>query len=413
MLINRLSFVSAFAVSVFFGTLTNTAMAQSCRSSDEYAKSFSNVFDGAQYTDSKTLPKKCITASMKLMENWTDSLKAKSKPFAYCTSNSRLEFSKEGLCKSEQLVDNIHTLFVATMDCLDIPPKAIFPLFNVESGFFPNAVAPGGEDAGIGQMTPVAAADVNQRWDWLESHINNSMNPSCKKLAPYLSQLKAPDRMNPEQHVCGFVDPEINPLRNALYSGFLFLVNTKYFTDLFQEKNIKFRIESLVGSNVSPEEVHKLVHLLSIFSYNKGYVWMRDKFLNFLETQESKMKVDGELLASLNKDILDLEAQIQEMKRTKQILHIPALREELEKKSSQLVQIQKNSHGPVLTLDAFHYRNFSKNSMIGFLKKQDSSHYIELVLNRNDSIEKKYGIGACGDFEVSRKSSALDKMIWQ
>lgn len=413
MLINRLLFVNVIAVPVLLIAVTDIARAQSCRSSDDYARSFSNVFEGAQSSDSKTLPKKCITASMKLMENWTDSLKAKSKPFAYCTSSSRLEFSKEGLCKSDQLIDNIHTLFVATMDCLDISPKAIFPLFNVESGFFPNAVAPGGEDAGIGQMTPVAAADVNQRWNWLASHINNSTNPSCKKIAPYLSQLKAPDQMSSEQHVCEFVNSEINPLRNALYSGFLFLVNTKYFTDLFQEKNIKFRIESLVGSNVSSEEVHKLVHLLSIFSYNKGYVWMRDKFLLFLETQERKMKVDGELLASMNKEILDLEAQIQEMKRTKQILHIPALRQELEKKSRQLVEIQSNSFGPVLTMNSFHYRNFSKNSMIGFFKKQDSSNYIELVLNRNDSIEKKYGIGACGDFEVSRKSSALDHMIWQ
>lgn len=389
----------------------NTADAQNCMPAEAYENSFANVFNGSEATTYATLPTQCIETSMQLMEKWAKSLKSKSMPFAYCDSpQSQPTKSKKPLCRSEKLITNVHKLFQATMDCLDIPAKAIFPLFNVESGFFPNAVAPGGEDAGIGQMTPIAATDVNQYWGWLEAHVYSSTRSSCKTLAPYLNQLKTPENVN--EHICQFVSAEVNPLRNALYSGFLFLVNTKYFSDLFLENNIKYRIDFLVGQTTSEQEIQKLIHLLSILSYNKGYAWMRDKFLMYIEKEEAKLNVDGAQLSFLNSEIFAIEKQIQELKKTKDITNIQVLREKLEAMKINYRELTKNIAGPSLELDVFHYRNFSKKSMIGFFKKEDSSHYIELVLSRNDAIEQKFGVGTCGDFEVAQKSSALDFMIW-
>ncbi len=300
------------------------------------------------------IPTQCIETSMDLMDALVSS-SSKFKPYAYCQEGSDKPVrSKIPLCRSEKLVQKIQMQFQLVMDCLDIPAKAIFPLINVESGFYPNAAAPGGEDTGIGQVTPIAALDVDMRWSWLEDHIQASPKASCKSLQPLLPTLKLQEMES--AFICKMIDPAVNPLRNSLYTGYIFLLNSKYYSDYFLENDVPNRLSALMGRQIESHEVDEIIHLLNILTYNMGFEWMRSKFAKYLETQEA--------------------------------------------------------NGASLDMETFDYKNFHKDSFIGFLKKEDSSRYIKLVIDRNNAVEQKLGQGTCSEFKNIRPSSALEHMIW-
>ncbi len=394
-------------------TLFTTVHAEDCRDASAYETSAIDLSTNESTQLFDQLPTQCVETSMQLMKQWTKSLNRSSKPFVHCDPTSGiLERSKTPLCLTEKLIANTQKLFVAVTDCLDIPAKALFPLINVESGFLPNAAAPNGEDSGIGQITPIAATDVNSRWLWLEAHVTGSTKSSCKALVPHLPTLKF-DESLVENHICEFTRPEINPVRNILYAGYIFLLNTKYFNDLFLEQNLTNRLGILNGQSITTEQQNQVIHLLSILSYNKGFAWMREKFLMYLAREEAKLSFDIDDLLILANEIQTIEKQIQEAKEALIVQGIPELREVWRQKKLRYQELLNlRQHEYVLDFKVFHYRNFSTDSMIGFFKQQDSSRYIELVIERNDSIEDKFGVGTCSDFDHPRRSSALDHMIW-
>lgn len=405
--------ISISAALLFF--MLTPAVSHSIEKCDDTTKAFETVEDLIQIPVDSTwthelLPTQCIESSMDLMDALVKA-SSKFKPYAYCKDNSsKPEKSRIPLCRSEKLVSKIQLQFQMVMDCLDIPSKAIFPLINVESGFYPNASAPGGEDTGIGQVTPIAAEDVELRWDWLEAHIQASDKPSCKNLLPHLPVLRLQEIDS--SFVCKMLDPVVNPLRNTLYTGYIFLLNTKYYRDYFLENNVNNRLSFLIGRQMSASEVDDVIHLLSIMTYNMGFQWTRDKFAKYLETEEAKANMQSEDFNLLSEQITALENRIQEAKKEMKFDEVALLRIELQTKREEFDGFLKAKVTKTIPIETFYYRNFDKNSLIGFLKKEDSSRYIELVIKRNDAIEKKLGEGTCSEFNNIRQSSALDHMKW-
>lgn len=408
MLYNKMAF--AGIISVF---TTFALHAQDCQPVDLYEQNFASSFLSIdQFSEENQLPLQCIDESMQLMEKYVKTLRKSSKPFAYCEGGSvEATRNKTPLCRTEALEVNIQKLFINTMDCLDIPARAMFPIINVESGFFPNAVAPGGEDAGIGQITPIAAEDANSRWAWLETYLLSSTKPSCAALVPHLPAIKV---LNHDHHTCQFVSAEINPLRNMVYAGFIYLINSKYFNDLFIDRDIQRRLEVLTARPMSTEQKNQIIHVLSLLSYNKGFAWMSEKFLAYVDSEEQKSNINTGELTELAREILEIEARINQSQNSADFVSLVGLRVVWKQKKMEYAAAlsRRGNNQYSLNIAAFDYHNFDSGSMISFFKKMDSSRYIELAISRNQTIENTLGVGTCGEFNLKRTSAVLEYMVW-
>lgn len=366
-----------------------------------------------EFSQQSILPVECIEASMELFEKWTKTLKKSSKPFAYCNgANEEVLKKKAPLCKTETLKSNIQKIFVNTMDCLDIPARALFPIINVESGFFPNAVAPRGDDAGIGQVTPIAVQDANSRWSWIANYLASSPKKSCAALASHLTTLQMNE--SPSEHMCQLTHPEFNPQRNLLYAGFIYLINTKYFNDFFSENDLQRRIEVLTAQRLPPELKNQTIHVLSLLAYNKGFPWIRERFLAYIENQEQQSGLDIEQLNQLASEMSEISKKINKSSNHAQFAATSGLRDVLRQKKMKYHATLSRRGNTKYTFKTVQldYHNFSKGSMMHFLRKMDSSKYIELAIARNQSIEDKLGMGTCGDFNFDRQSAVLEFMVW-
>jgi len=356
------------------------------------------------------LPAACIDASMATMEKL---VKANgSRPFAYC-ENGLPKQEKKPLCRTEKLVKGVYDSVHIVADCLNIPAKALFPIMNVESGFFPNAVGVKGNDAGVGQVTPIAALDVNQRWGWLETHVIASSRPSCQYIANILPALQAPT-LPEKEHVCALIDPSTNPLRNSLYAGFFFLLNKKYLNDFFYENEVERRMSALLGRPTTTQEIDDVIHLLNIISYNRGFTEVRDAFLGYLEAREKKAGIDWASLQTLLTEIMELELRIQDAKTAgEDIAVIQTLRDDLATKKEAYNQLLEIRPEEVMDYSLFQIRNNKSGSLRAHLKSVSLHKYLELVLARDESTESKLGAGFCGQLDGVPKSTALDFMIWE
>ena len=264
----------------------------------------------------RALPVECVQLSMTVFDQWTRSLSKSNKPFVTCSSeNSTIKRIKKPLCRTEKLIKKVTKAYNITMDCFDIPSSGFFSIVSVESGFYPNILGNRGDDAGLGQVTGAAAADVDTTWKWVTNYINNSEKSSCRALAPHLKKLKI--KTENLKNPCQLIAPGANPYRNLIYSGAFFLINKKYFLDYFKENDIKSRLESLVKRSITEDELKSTTDTLTYHSYNRGFshaIKIYEDYISHSEKVEENRKA---LLANIMKSIQKINNSIAVEKKSR------------------------------------------------------------------------------------------------
>jgi hypothetical protein len=113
----------------------------------------------------------------------------------------------------------------------------LFPKLMMESGFHTLIQSPGG-DAGIGQLTSKAIADVDANLPSFKKMIFESAKPSCRWLQTNTrsrSQFWDPSLGKSK---CTLMARPNNPVKNLLYTTIFHRLNQRYVDDEFEAKNI-------------------------------------------------------------------------------------------------------------------------------------------------------------------------------
>lgn len=161
--------------------------------------------------ESRMLPRKCVTHVM-------NKFGAGPKSLARCPGGMNTEPQRGGSkpCVSKNLVNLTYNHFTDVAECLNIEAKDLLPKLSNESGLLINTLG-GGWDAGIGQLTQPAIAEVNKYYDHYLAEVEKAAikKPSCRRVMQYKPYLaKAKDALASR---CSFIAPPANPLKNIMY----------------------------------------------------------------------------------------------------------------------------------------------------------------------------------------------------
>lgn len=157
--------------------------------------------------------------------------------------------------------------FANITDCLDIDPQWLFPKLMSESGFHTQIQNPNG-DAGIGQLTGKAIADVDQVLPAFRNQIFTSSKKSCQWIKSR-TQHRGASFWRPlhGERKCAFMSKNSNPIRNLLYSAIFHKLNEKYVENEFAKRNIP----ALLKEAGYPHSDHtQIKRILITLGYNTG-----------------------------------------------------------------------------------------------------------------------------------------------
>lgn len=161
--------------------------------------------------ESKKLPRKCVTHVM-------NKFGASPKSLARCPRGMGTMPSRGGAkpCVSKNLVNLTYNHFTDVAECLNIEPKNLLPKLSNESGMLINTLG-AGWDAGVGQLTQSAIAEINKHYDRYLAEVEKAAikKPSCARVMQLKGYLtKAKDTLAVR---CSFIAPPENPLKNIMY----------------------------------------------------------------------------------------------------------------------------------------------------------------------------------------------------
>jgi hypothetical protein len=161
--------------------------------------------------ESSELPRKCVTHVM-------NRFGASPKSLARCPGGMNTQPQRGGSkpCVSKNLVNLTYNHFTDVAECLNIEAKDLLPKLSNESGMLINTLG-GGWDAGIGQLTQPAIAEVNKHYDRYMAEVEKAAikKPSCMRVMQYKPYLaKSKDAL---AFRCSFIAPPANPIKNIMY----------------------------------------------------------------------------------------------------------------------------------------------------------------------------------------------------
>ncbi len=162
----------------------------------------------------------------------------KSQLFVKCTTEKAAP--QPGQARPRYSTGEIKALsqaFSAITDCLEIDPQWLFPKLMMESGFHTLIQNPNG-DAGIGQLTGKAIADVDQVLPTYKTMIYQSSRKSCQWLKARTQARTNFWKPLLNESKCTLMNKTSNPLRNLLYAGIFHKLNEKYVAAEFEKRGI-------------------------------------------------------------------------------------------------------------------------------------------------------------------------------
>lgn len=167
-------------------------------------------------------------------------------------------------CATSDYFYSIYNSFIDVTDCMDISQKSLLPKLSNESGMHLNTLGPG-NDAGVGQLTPVAVADSNGFWSKYVGDVKSSNKASCKRIAPLLANMKATKAGSANN--CNLIAPPENPLKNIFYMGILSKRNHAIVDMAFKNNNIE---NMALKGGLSKSDIPELKEMIALLGYNAG-----------------------------------------------------------------------------------------------------------------------------------------------
>lgn len=162
-------------------------------------------------SESKALPRNCVTHVMRKFG-------VSSRSLARCPGGMGTQPQRGGSkpCISKNLVNLTYNHFTDVAECLNIDAKELLPKLSNESGVIINTLG-AGFDAGVGQLTQSAIAEVNKHYDRYLAEVEKAAikKPSCMRVMhykPYLKKVK--DTLATR---CSLIVPPENPMKNIMY----------------------------------------------------------------------------------------------------------------------------------------------------------------------------------------------------
>ncbi len=253
------------------------------------------------------LPIECISSAMDTFYDWTLSVKLERRlkklpeigHYTYCENDSETQPLRLHTppCQTQTYLSTIQNSYNDVLQCLDLNPLEIFPITAVESGFHINSVSLTNDDIGLGQITPIAANDVNTVWDFAVTQVSGSSKASCQRLAPLVAELSK--SQEPESYTCSLTTLPMNPVKNLLYLVFLHQKNVQYIDLYFDSAKIVDRVQKLTQVEWSQAEVDSLKKILITLSYNVGNNAAIELFNEFLSLKAAPIQALNNEIESL------------------------------------------------------------------------------------------------------------------
>lgn len=271
----------------------------------------SDVFAASSAKSDFSVPKACIQYSL---DNSFPSIPIgqSSQFFVKCSSEKSEPLRGDKRPKYTNYdVDRIHQAFVKISDCFDVDAKTLFPKLMMESGFHINIQNPNG-DAGIGQLTNPAIADVDQKLSFYKEYVSQSQKPSCRWLKSISFSKKTVWSPAKDYGKCSLLNKSVNPIKNILYVAIFQRMNIDYVEKEFREKNISF----LLKENGFPKDKESaLKKILVSLGYNTGGAVAVHNLETYLlrrldSTQQYEFSVRNPFLSLLKKDKLFKAAKL-------------------------------------------------------------------------------------------------------
>ncbi len=268
------------------------------------------ISERSAQNESLLLPRRCVTHVM-------NDFNLGPEAFARCPNGGQSEPSRGGTkpCVTKNLANITYNSFVDIAECLNINPKNLLPKLANESGLIINTLG-GGFDAGVGQMTRIAIAEVNNHYASYFDEMNKATisKPACLRVMKYKSLLtKVSDNISQR---CGLIVPPENPIKNFLYmailtrrnmdviSGIKYVAGNDYInnegsltlvknnaedelTGRFKEENIREKLNQLGLANVN---LHDFVNMISLAAYNSGLRTSFNIFRDYLNKRIASKK---------------------------------------------------------------------------------------------------------------------------
>lgn len=274
----------------------------------------------AESSDSAVADKKCVIFAMNYFaKKLMNAVEQESSSFGYCSSDKG--FPKHGHkapCITEDYVNVVYNGFQDMTDCLDIPQKMIIPKILNESGFHINAMAPLraldksgkilaaplsfplteeqkngriiGGDAGIGQITGPALADIQTSIEDWSRMISKSSKVSCERLKNILGHIPTKQEIPAEvDNRCHLVNVPKNPIHSLLLYGVLYKNNRRNVEAAWESYHVDELLKQN-GFDAKSNQTEKMKDTLLLLSYNAGPKTSVILFKNWLlsRSQDSK-----------------------------------------------------------------------------------------------------------------------------
>jgi hypothetical protein len=286
--------------------------------------------------ESSTIPRSCVTHIM-------NKFNLGSFNFARCRGSDG-EPARGGVkpCVTKNLVNYTYNALVDVSECLNINTKSLLPKLSNESGLIINTLGVG-FDAGIGQLTSDAIAEVNKFYDIYLTEVRRAADAgkaSCQRIVSFEKEYneksqkkyarKFPGKKfnqnfsllakvgNGLSNRCGLIAPPENPMRNILYMGIYNRLNMDYLSgvkfragiDYLNDKPIKNDASDTIGgaferngikkllkeaglSEIEKVNFHRVVEMVTLAGYNAGPTTAFKMLLDYLNRRIAYNKLPG------------------------------------------------------------------------------------------------------------------------
>ncbi|MFV3409299.1 hypothetical protein ACNH6C_11865 [Bdellovibrio bacteriovorus] len=226
----------------------------------------------------------------------------KSRLFVRCSSEkSQPEAGQPRPRYTTSEIKALSQAFQNITDCLEIDPQWLFPKLMMESGFHVQIQNPNG-DAGIGQLTGKAIADVDQVLPAYKEQIFKSRKKSCQWIKSR-TQYRGASFWRPllKESKCSLMSKNSNPVKNLLYAGIFHKLNEKYVDNEFAKRNIPALLRE---AGYPRQDYIQIKRILITLGYNTGgavavknlqdYLFSRVDFIR-RKSQEFNIQLLGSL----------------------------------------------------------------------------------------------------------------------
>lgn len=350
-------------------------------------------------------PKKCVHFAMKHFV--VNIFSADTKPvanFATCSANQGVpQHTHWGPCITEDYVNLIYNSFMDITSCLDLPQRSILPKLMNESGFHINTFAPLrvmsaasgikkeplnypwptlnpgehiiGGDAGIGQLTGPALADISENIGEWKDKIFRSDKPACKRITKFIKNNPELEQVKKDlPNRCSLIHAPENPMVSLIYYGVLFKTIERNINYKWKSDDVDGLL-SKSGLSLTDAETQKVKEMLILLAYNAGASESLTFFENWLEARIDKAE-DGESVT-----IEDLDFSVDLPKDKIEVLNKDGNVEAVALPSLSKVQVDAlvNEYNDLISKESDESFSRDQENRLALLKKINFS---KLVIHR-------------------------------